>query len=126
VAQVVAFAFGLAASTFFPVILLGIFDKRANRQGAIAGMVAGLLFTSVYILGCRADKMLPATSEPWWGPWFFGVSPEGIGIIGCLVNFVVAIVISISRLTPPPPPEVQQFVDDVRLPDFRQVHTGRH
>ncbi len=113
VAQVVAFAFGLAASSFFPILLLGIFDKRTNREGAIAGMVTGLLFTSVYIIGCRADKIL-GLEAPLFEPWFFGISPEGIGAIGCLVNFMVTIVV--SRLTPAPPKEVQDFVDSVRMP----------
>ena len=113
VAQVVAFAFGLAASSFFPILLLGIFDKRTNREGAIAGMVTGLLFTSVYIIGCRGDKIL-GLEAPLFEPWFFGISPEGIGAIGCLVNFMVTIVV--SRLTPAPPKEVQDFVDSVRMP----------
>ena len=113
VAQVVAFAFGLAASSFFPVILLGIFDKRTNREGAISGMLVGLLFTSVYILGCRADKILGVES-PLFEPWCFGISPEGIGAVGCLLNFVVTIVV--SRATKSPPEEVQEFVDQIRMP----------
>ena len=75
VAQVVAFAFGLAAASFFPIIILGIFDKRTNREGAIAGMVVGLIFTSIYIIGIK----FYATT-----PWFFGVSAEGIGTVGML------------------------------------------
>ena len=113
VAQVVAFAFGLAAASFFPVILLGIFDQRTNREGAIAGMVTGLTFTAVYIVGNRSDVIF-GTSEPWMGPWCFGISPEGIGAVGCLLNFVVALVV--SRATNPPPAEVQALVEQVRIP----------
>lgn len=105
VAEVVAFAFGLAAASFFPVITLGIFDRRANREGAIAGMVTGLIFTSCYIIGAKSFGM-PA--------WFFGVSAEGIGTVGMALNFVVALVI--SRLTPPPPQEIQELVATLRDP----------
>ncbi len=113
VAQVVAFAFGLAAATFFPAILLGVFDRRANRQGAIAGMLAGLLFTAVYIAGNRSDKIF-GTEEPLIGPWLLGISAEGIGAVGCLVNFAVALVV--SRLTAPPPDSVTALVDAIRDP----------
>ncbi|MUL36308.1 sodium:solute symporter family protein [Gloeocapsopsis dulcis] len=105
VAQVVAFAFGLAAASFFPVIILGIFDKRTNREGAIAGMVTGLLFTIFYIVGVKFSGMTP---------WFFGVSAEGIGTLGMIINFIVTIVV--SRLTPPPPLAVQEMVEDLRSP----------
>jgi cation/acetate symporter len=116
VGQVVAFAFGLAAASFFPVILLGIFDKRTNREGAVSGMVVGLLFTGIYIAGCRFDKLFAffGATEPLFGPWCFGISPEGIGTIGCLLNF--AVTLTVSRLTPPPPDEVQEFVEQVRVP----------
>jgi cation/acetate symporter len=115
VGEVVAFAFGLAAASFFPAIFLGIFDKRTNRQGAITGMVVGILFTGIYILGITAVKVFPAFfSEPWFGRWCFGISPQGIGTIGMLLNFVVTIVI--SRLTPPPSQEVQDLVESVRIP----------
>lgn len=105
VAQVVAFAFGLAAASFFPIIILGIFDKRTNREGAIAGMVVGLLFTIFYIVGVKFYGMTP---------WFFGVSAEGIGTLGMMINFVVTLVV--SRLTPPPPLAVQEMVEDLRSP----------
>ncbi|MBD1923045.1 cation acetate symporter [Microcoleus sp. FACHB-831] len=105
VAQVVAFAFGLAAASFFPIIILGIFDKRTNREGAIAGMLVGLIFTIYYIVGVKFYGMQP---------WFFGVSPEGIGTLGMLINFVVTWVV--SRLTPPPPPEIQEMVEMLRTP----------
>ncbi|MCP4249837.1 MAG: cation acetate symporter [bacterium] len=113
VAQVVAFAFGLAAASFFPVILLGIFDKRTNRTGAVAGMIVGLLFTAAYIIGNRSDKIL-GTDGPLMGPWCFGISAEGIGTIGCLLNFVVTW--TVSRLTAPPPRSVQDLVESVRVP----------
>jgi cation/acetate symporter len=105
VSQVVAFAFGLAAASFFPVIFLGIFDKRTNSEGAIAGMVTGLIFTIIYIVGVKFGGMQP---------WFFGVSPEGIGTLGMLINFAVTVVV--SRLTPPPPAEIQAMVEDLRSP----------
>ena len=113
VAQVVAFAFGLAAASFFPIILLGVFDKRTNRQGAVAGMIVGLTFTAVYIGGNLADKIFGVES-PWMSRWCAGISPEGIGAVGCLLNFVVTMVV--SRLTPPPPIEVQELVEAVRVP----------
>jgi cation/acetate symporter len=107
VGQVVAFAFGLAASSFFPVIILGIFDKRTNKEGAIAGMLTGLIFTIVYIVGVKFVGM-PA--------WFFGVSAEGIGTLGMIINLIVTLVV--SRLTPPPPIEIQELVEDLRRPDI--------
>ena len=114
VAQVVAFAFGLASASFFPVILLGIFDKRANREGAIAGMIVGLGFTLFYIAGTKAHLIFGA-EEAWFGNWCFGISPEGIGTVGMLLNFAVAL--TVSRLTPPPPQEVMDILDDLRMPD---------
>ncbi|MBE9252013.1 cation acetate symporter [Dolichospermum sp. LEGE 00240] len=105
VSEVVAFAFGLAAASFFPVIFLGIFDKRTNSQGAIAGMLIGLIFTVIYIVGVKFVGMTP---------WFFGVSAEGIGTLGMIINFIVTL--TVSRLTPPPPPEIQALVEDLRTP----------
>ena len=105
VAQVVAFAFGLAAASFFPAIILGVFDKRTNREGAIAGMVVGLLFTTIYIIGVKFAGM---------PTWFFNVSPEGIGTVGMVLNFIVTLVV--SRMTPPPPFEIQEMVEDLRSP----------
>lgn len=105
IAQLVAFAFGLAASSFFPAILLGIFDKRTTREGAIAGMVVGLVFTASYIIGTNYFGM---------PRWFLGVSPEGIGTIGMLLNLVIAYFV--SRMTPEPPKEVQDLVEAVRVP----------
>ncbi|MCF2148496.1 cation acetate symporter [Desmonostoc muscorum LEGE 12446] len=105
VSEVVAFAFGLAAASFFPVIFLGIFDKRTNSEGAIAGMLTGLIFTIIYIVGVKFGGVQP---------WFFGVSPEGIGTLGMIINFIVTLVV--SRLTPPPPAEIQALVEDLRTP----------
>ncbi|MCX7850131.1 sodium:solute symporter family protein [Thermus sp.] len=105
IAQLVAFAFGLAASTFFPAILLGIFDRRMNAQGAVAGMLVGLVFTATYIVG---------TSYLGWPRFLFGISPEGVGTVGMLLNFLVAYLV--SRATPPPPAEIQKLVDDIRVP----------
>jgi cation/acetate symporter len=112
VAEIVALAFGLAASSFFPVIVLGIFSKRMNREGAIAGMVAGLGFTVGAILLLRFDLPLPFVREQ--PKDLFGISAEGIGTVGMLVNFAVALVV--SRLTPPPPPEVVAMVESIRIP----------
>ena len=110
VAQVVAFAFGLAASSFFPAILLGIFDKRTNFQGALAGMVLGIVFTATYIIYFKiANPELNNADN-----WFFGISPEGIGTLGMLLNLIVTLVI--SRLTPPPPQSIQDLVEDIRIP----------
>ncbi len=110
VAQVVAFAFGLAAASFFPVIILGVFDKRTNKEGAIAGMIIGLTFTTYYIIGVKFFAM---------NPWFLGVSPEGIGTVGMVLNVVVTLII--SRLTPPPPPEIQDLVENLRSPEDSPV-----
>ncbi|HAY83270.1 MAG TPA: cation acetate symporter [Planctomycetaceae bacterium] len=117
VGEVVAFAFGLAAASFFPAIFLGIFFKRANRTGAVAGMIVGLVFTMVYIVLCTADKVLPMFFDaPILPPekWLFGISPQGIGTLGMALNFAVTIVI--SSLTPPPPQEVLDLVEQVRVP----------
>lgn len=110
VAEVVAFAFGLAASSFFPVILMGIFSKRMNREGAVAGMVTGIMFTAAYIIYFKFINPAANTAESWW----LGVSPEGIGAIGMLLNFAVAF--TVSRLTPPPPASVQEMIERIRVP----------
>ena len=115
VAQVVAFAFGLAAASFFPAIFLGIFDKRTNREGAIAGMLTGLIFTTAYIIGVKFAGM---------PTWFFGVSAEGIGTLGMVLNLIVTLIV--SRLTPPPPPEIQALVEDLRSPVVEETPTVVH
>lgn len=110
VAQVVALAFGLAASSFFPAIILGIFDKRMNKEGAIAGMIIGILFTTIYIWYFKPQLGGPGTPDGYW----FGIKPEGIGTIGMLINLTVSLIV--SRMTPPPPQEVQDIVEDIRIP----------
>ncbi len=113
VSQVVAFAFGLAAASLFPAILMGIFSKRINREGAIAGMLVGLVFTAGYIIYFKGVFMAPMgvnTAEH----WLLGISPEGIGAVGMAANFAVATLV--SRLTAAPPPEVQALVEDIRVP----------
>jgi len=115
VAQVAAFAFGLAAASLFPAIVMGIFSKRINKQGAIAGMLSGLIFTFFYILYFKFVSPQLNNAEHWW----LGISPEGIGFIGMLLNIGVAFVV--SRLSPPPPAEVQDLVDDIRIPSGAAV-----
>ena len=117
VAQVVAFAFGLAAASLFPAIFLGIFFKRVNKEGAIAGMLTGLLFTYAYIEFFKG-LFLKWAGSPWGinsaEHWLFGISPEGIGVIGMCLNFVVAI--SVSYMTAPPPERIQRMVEHIRVP----------
>lgn len=117
VAQVVAFAFGLAAASLFPVILLGIFFKRVNKEGAIAGMLTGLLFTYGYIEYFKG-LFLKWAGAPWGEnvpeEWLFGISPEGIGVIGMVLNFAVAI--AVSYLTAAPPRHIQGLVERIRVP----------
>ncbi|MBR43951.1 MAG: cation acetate symporter [Gemmatimonadetes bacterium] len=110
VAQVVAFAFGLAASSFFPAIILGIFSKRTTREGAILGMVSGITFTAAYIVYFNFVNPGANSADNWW----FGISPEGIGTLGMLLNFAVTMVV--SRMTHEPPEEVQALVDSIRVP----------
>tara|TARA_Y100000739_G_C20600148_1_gene462491 strand:+ start:540 stop:2291 length:1752 start_codon:yes stop_codon:yes gene_type:complete len=110
VAQVVAFAFGLAAATFFPALFLGIFYKRLNKEGAIAGMLGGLIFTSSYIIYFKFINPSLNVEEY----WLMSISPEGIGAIGMLLNFAVAI--TVSTLTKKPPKQVYEMVDMIRKP----------
>ena len=113
VAQVVAFAFGLAASSLFPVIVMGIFYKRMNKWGAITGMLTGLVFTMGYIIYFKGIFIQPfAENIP--ENWLFGISPEGIGAVGMILNFMIAILV--AKLTPPPPQHVQQLVEQIRIP----------
>jgi cation/acetate symporter len=106
----VAFAFGLAAATFFPALFLGIFYKRLNKEGAIAGMLGGLLFTASYIIYFKFIN--PGINNSDY--WLMGVSPEGIGSFGMILNFILAL--GISSLTSPPPDEVSDMVDEIRRP----------
>jgi len=113
VAQVVAFAFGLAAASLFPAILMGIFSTRINKAGAIAGMLTGLIFTFAYIVVYKGVFFEPLR-ENIPANWLFGISPEGIGVIGMLLNFLVAFVVSL--LGEKPPEAVQQMVEEIRVP----------
>lgn len=113
VAEVVAFAFGLAAASFFPAIIMGIFFKPMNQWGAVAGMLSGLVFTAGYILvfkGVFFEPLLPNTREY----WLLGISPEGIGFVGMLLNLVVAL--TVRQFTPDAPPHVQDMVENIRFP----------
>ena len=113
VAEVVAFAFGLAAASLFPAIIMGIFSKRINREGAIAGMLTGLIFTFCYIIYFKGVFIQPL-AEDIPENWLFGISPGGIGVVGMLLNFGVAFVV--SRLTSAPPQEIQDLIEDIRVP----------
>lgn len=110
VAATVALAFGLAAASFFPAIILGIFDKKMNRKGAISGMVIGILLMLFYMIKYKLGGFGGGTQEDWW----FGISPEGFGTVAMVVNLVVSIVI--SRLTEDPPEDVQEMVEEIRYP----------
>lgn len=117
VAQVVAFAFGLAAASLFPALILGIFTKWVNKEGVIAGMLTGLIFTYGYIeyfkglfLQWAGTPFAMDTPEN----WLFGISPEGIGIVGMILNILVAL--TVSKLTKSPPKEIQELVDNIRYP----------
>ncbi len=120
VAAVVALAFGLAAASFFPAIILGIFYKRMNKEGAIAGMVVGIVSMLLYMIKYKLgwfDETLPDQSE-----WWFGISPEGFGTVAMLLNFIVSI--SIMTLTPKPPKRVQNMVEKIRIPSGAGKATG--
>jgi cation/acetate symporter len=110
VGQVVAFAFGLAAASFFPAIVMGIFSKRMNKFGAVSGMIVGITFTAGYIIFFKFIRPDLNTSSH----WLLGISPEGIGMLGMILNFAVSI--TVSALTPPPPTEIQELVEDIRVP----------
>ncbi len=124
VGEVVAFAFGLAAASFFPAIFLGIFSKRTNRAGAVSGMIVGLLFTFTYIVLCTSDKIL-GDETPMLAPENYllagmfglkeGINPQGIGTVGMVLNFIVTL--TVSCFTSPPPADVIELVDSVRQPD---------
>lgn len=108
VAEVVAFAFGLAAASFFPAIVLGIFSTRVNKEGALAGMLVGIIFTATYILYFSVFKM--GGPEDYW----FGISPKGIGTLGMIFNLIITLVV--TYLTPAPPMKVQEMVESIRYP----------
>ena len=114
VAKTVAFAFGLAASSFFPTLIMGIFSKKINKEGAIAGMISGIGFTMSYII---YFQFLTDSKEYW-----FGISPEGIGFVGMFINFIIAYIV--SSKTSPPPSEVQEMVENIRIPKGAGKATG--
>ena len=121
VAQVVALAFGLAASSFFPAIILGIFDKRMNREGAITGMIIGIVFTASYIIHFKPQLGGSGIPEGFW----FGISPEGIGTLGMLINFIISIIV--SRLTLAPPGNVIELTESIRTPrGLKKTKTSLH
>jgi cation/acetate symporter len=115
-AEVVALAFGLAAASLFPALMLGIFNRKMNREGAIAGMLVGLIATLVYIFWFKGWLFIPGTQMAANAPenWFMGISPEAFGAVGALLNFAVAGVV--ARLTPAPPEHIQHLVEDIRVP----------
>jgi cation/acetate symporter len=115
-AQVVALAFGLAASSIFPALMMGIFNKKMNREGAIAGMLTGLFSTLIYIFWFKGWFFVPGTEMLANTPdnWFMGISPESFGAVGAMLNFMVAI--AVSKVTAPPPEHIQHLVEDIRVP----------
>jgi cation/acetate symporter len=130
VSEVVAFAFGLAAASFFPAIIMGIFSKKMNREGAISGMIVGILFTGCYIVYFRILPDIPfiannvtlladVTENHLWG-----INTQGIGTIGMVLNFIVAIVV--CQFTPPPPKDVQDLVENIRIPRGATAAEGQH
>jgi cation/acetate symporter len=123
-AGTVAIAFGLAASSIFPALMMGIFNKRANRAGAIWGMISGIGVTMLYVFQHKGIMFIPGTEflgsmEP---NWFLGISPNAFGAVGAIVNFAVAI--TVSKLTAPPPEHIQHLVEDIRVPSGAGAATG--
>lgn len=123
-AQVVALAFGLVASSIFPALMMGIFNKKINKAGAVSGMLVGLLSTLIYIFWFKGwffvpgSEMLADTSDN----WLWGIQPESFGAVGALLNFITAIVI--SGLTDDPPEHIQHLVEDIRIPKGTGQATG--
>ena len=115
-AQTVALAFGLAASSIFPVLMMGIFSTRINRQGAIWGMLAGIISTLLYIFTYKGWFFIAGTNmlEDTAANWLFGISPASFGTIGALINFAVAYLV--SSMTEEPPVEVVELVESIRIP----------
>jgi cation/acetate symporter len=115
-AQVVALAFGLAASSIFPALMMGIFNKKMDNIGAIVGMLVGLLSTLIYIFWFKGWFFVPETEMAANTPanWFLGISPEAFGAVGAMLNFASAYVV--SKITPPPPEHIQHLVEDIRVP----------
>jgi cation/acetate symporter len=123
-AQTVALAFGLAAATIFPALMMGIFSTRVNDKGAILGMLSGLIFTIVYIFVYKGWFFIPGTNQLPDTPdnWIFGISPLSIGAVGALLNFTVATLV--SRATKEPPLEIRQLVESIRVPRGAGAATG--
>jgi len=126
-AGTVAIAFGLAASSIFPVLMMGIFNKKMNRSGAISGMIAGIGVTMLYVFQHKGIFFVPGTAfldpEMGMGPnWFLGISPNAFGAVGALVNFAVAILV--SKVTAEPPEHIQHLVEDIRVPKGAGEATG--
>jgi cation/acetate symporter len=126
-AGTVAIAFGLAASSIFPVLMMGIFNKKMNRAGAISGMIAGIGVTMAYVFQHKGIFFVPGTAflDPEMGMganWFFGISPNAFGAVGALVNFVVAYLV--SKVTAEPPEHIQHLVEDIRVPKGAGEATG--
>jgi cation/acetate symporter len=125
-AQVVALAFGLAASSIFPAIMMGIFSKRVNNMGAMAGMLSGLLATLIYIFWfkgwffVKGTAMAPDDAAHWW----LGISPGSFGAVGAVINFAVAYIV--SMMTPPPPQHIQDLIEDIRVPGGAGAPTSGH
>jgi cation/acetate symporter len=115
-AQVVALAFGLAASSIFPALMMGIFNKNMDNKGAIVGMLTGLFSTLIYIFWFKGWFFIPGTEMAANTPdnWFMGISPEAFGAVGAMLNFLAAYVV--SKITPPPPEHIQHLVEDIRVP----------
>lgn len=112
--EVVALAFGLGAASLFPVILLGIFDKRMNKEGAIAGILTGLVFT-LFMIGTILSESIFGTEGALIDS-FFGINAQGVGVVGMLLNFIVSFIV--SRMTTEPPQEIQELIEDVRAPEI--------
>jgi len=123
-AGTVAIAFGLAASSIFPVLMMGIFNKKMNRQGAVAGMIAGIGVTMLYVFQHKGVFFIPGTSflGDMESSWFLGISPNAFGAVGAVVNFAVAI--AVSKMTAPPPEHIQHLVEDIRVPKGAGVATA--
>jgi len=122
----VALAFGLAASSIFPALMMGIFSKRINKEGAIAGMVAGISITLLYVFQHKGIMFIASTSflGDMDANWFLGIEPNAFGAIGAMVNFGVAF--AISRVTQEPPEHIQHLVEDIRIPAGVNEVAGGH
>ncbi|HPE05824.1 MAG TPA: cation acetate symporter, partial [Thauera sp.] len=126
-AQVVALAFGIAASSLFPAIMMGIFSKKMNKEGAIAGMLAGLFVTLFYVFAHKGIFFVKGTEfiDLIGGAnSFFGITPEAFGAVGAIVNFIVAIVV--DKVTKEPPEHIQHMVEAVRIPRGSKLVDGAH